>query len=62
MTRVPSDHLLGELYDRHPTSSGNMNQANNFDMILRDPPIPDLPSRICRHITARYALLKKGVD
>lgn len=59
VTRLPSVHISGELYDGHPASSGNMNDADDFDMILRDPPTSDLPSRVRRHIAVSHALSKE---
>ena len=61
-TCVSSGHILGELHDGHPASSGNMNHSNNFDAILRDPPTPDLPSWVCRHIAVSHTLLTEGVN
>ncbi len=39
-----------------------MNDANDFDVVLCDPPIPDLPSSVCRYKAARHVLLKEGVS
>jgi hypothetical protein len=61
-TGVPSGHIVGELHDGHPASSRNVNDSNYFDMILRDPPTPDLPSRVGRHIAVSHALLKGGIN
>ena len=61
-TCAPLGHILGKLHDGHPASSRNVNESNNFDMILGDPPTPDLPSRICRHIAVSHTLLKGGVN
>jgi len=40
------EHVLRELYERHPTACGNVNSANDLDLGLVDTTRPDSPSGV----------------
>jgi hypothetical protein len=58
---VPLEHVVRELQNWHPTSSGNMDDAKDLHMLLSDRSMhSDLPSMVWCYVAVGHVLLKEA--